>query len=257
MQSSIKGSIAAAMLVASCLPAAALEARKIVAISKAADNFVEMAKDSHKTGQPPRQSDPAAKPLIDLVFDTSEIEHGQPVPWDELTTLNGWNRAAIRVGLVYFLAGTGATDLESLKDDPRAADKANRNAAEFAPEFGRYSDAQLRLQAASIDSVQAHMKTAPRAEIEHRSFQTGLTNISKGVAQAMTGLLGAFVIDGMTDDWRLARLSVAAALAPKAARFMQPEDLRKVQYAAIEAADHMQNPAVKSGLENLAETLSP
>ncbi len=246
-----------AALMASGSVAQALDAAKIDAIAQAADAFVGMAKDSHKTGQPPRQSDTAAKSLLDIVFDTRELERGPPVPWPDVAALNGWSDAVIKVGLVYFLAGTGVTELAALSQDPQAADKANRNTASFAPEFGRYSDAQLRLQGAIIDAVRAHLATVSRAQLADPDFRSGLTKIRTGVAETITGLLGAFVVDGATDEWRLARLAVAASIAPKAAKFVTPKDRQRVQYAAIEVADYIKDAKVKSGLEALAETFSP
>ena len=65
-------SLALSMVVA----AAALDAGKIAAISKAAKSFVALAKNSASTGRPPRQSDPAIKQLLDTVFDTTEIQRG-------------------------------------------------------------------------------------------------------------------------------------------------------------------------------------
>jgi hypothetical protein len=37
---------------------------------------VALAKDSATTGEAPRESDPAAKPLLDLVLDKSSLQSG-------------------------------------------------------------------------------------------------------------------------------------------------------------------------------------
>ena len=161
-------------LVAVPVAARAFDAGKVEAVTKAADAFAELAKDSHKTGSPPRQTDVAAKPLLDLVFNTAEIERGKPVPWSDLLTLNKWNFAVIKVGLVYMLAGTGASDLTALNDIPDAGAKVDRNTVVFAPELGRYFDAQLRLQGAIMDTVQGFLKTASRAQLDNPQFKSGV-----------------------------------------------------------------------------------
>ena len=61
-------------LASSCSTASAFDDANTKAISNAADTFARLASDSAKTGQAPRQTDPAVKPLLDLVFDTSELQ---------------------------------------------------------------------------------------------------------------------------------------------------------------------------------------
>src|SRR3954470_5987390 len=147
-----------AALAAPCSIAQAqtLNAAKIDSINKAADSFLARAKDSQTTGQPPRYSDPAVKPLLDTVFNTKDIE-GKPTPWSAVPLLQDWNRAALKVGLVYYLAGTGTDDASIVSKDPQKTQKANSNTAAFAPEFGRYYDAQLRIHAAMVDAAAAQV----------------------------------------------------------------------------------------------------
>jgi hypothetical protein len=246
----------ASILVASSSGAHALDAGKVEAITKAADAFVTLAKDSHTTGRPPRQSDAAAKPLLDTVFDTREINRGR-VPWGQLLTLNNWNLAVIKVGLVYMLAGTGAEDLAALNNKPEAVAKVDRNTVEFAPELGRYFDAQLRLQGAIMDTVQEFLRTAQRAQLDNPQFKSGVGQIRSGVAQTITGMLGTFTVEGTTDDWRRARLLVANAIAPKAARFLPAEEKGSVCAAALEVAGQMTDAKVKARLAAFAKTLGP
>ena len=237
------------------LSAHALDAGKVDAISKAADRFAELAKESHTTGKPPRQTDPTVKPLLDLVFDTAEIERGQPVPMNQLNTLNGWNLAAIKVGLIYMLAGTGTNDIATLGNDPKAGDKVNSNTAEFSPELGRYFDAQLRLQSAIIDTVQGFLGTASKAQLENPNFKSGIAQIRSGVAQTINGLVGTFAVDGVTDEWRRARVAVVNAIAPKVAKFLLPEEARIVRETALEIAGRMKDQRVKDDLAKFAKAV--
>ena len=75
------------ILVSSCSSPSELDT-KVASITKAADQFVALAKDSATTGEAPRESDPAAKPLLDLVLDTSSLQSGPVQPMSELETLN-------------------------------------------------------------------------------------------------------------------------------------------------------------------------
>jgi hypothetical protein len=233
-----------------------LNAAKVTSIIEAADSFVALAKDSHKTGRVPRQTDAAAKPLLDTVLNTKEIEGGKPLPWSDLKALDDWNRAAAKVGLVYYLAGTGVTDLAGLSKDPQAIVKANQNAVEFAPEFGRYSDTQIRIHSALIDAAQAQVADSTPEQRKDATFRAALSDISSGTAQAMTGLLGSMVLDGMSDDWLLSRVVVLLEVTPKAARFLAPDDRERVKFSAAEVADYLKNPDVKSGVNAIARAFA-
>jgi hypothetical protein len=243
-------------LAAPCGGAQALDAAKITSINGAADSFAALTKDSYKTGEVPRQSDPAAKALLDTVLDTKEIEGGKPLPWTDLKALDEWNRAALKVGLAYYLAGTGAADLRALSKNPQAIDRANRNAVAFASEFGRYSDTQIRIHSALIDMALAQISVATEAQRKDNAFRNALIEISAGTAEAMTGLLGTFVLDGMADDWLLTRVVVLLDITPKAAKFMTPEDRERVKIFAAEVADYVKNPDVKSGVNAIARALA-
>src|SRR5258705_7511930 len=84
-----------------------LTAAKIDSVNKATESFLLLAKDSQTTGKPPRYSDAAVKPLLDTVFGTKDIEGGKPLPWASVKMLQDWSNAALKVGIIYYLAGTG------------------------------------------------------------------------------------------------------------------------------------------------------
>jgi hypothetical protein len=237
--------------------AAALDAGKIAAINKAADSFVALAKDSATTGQPPRQSDANVKPLLDTVFDTAELQSGQRQPMAALDKLNEWNYAILRVGVVYILAGTGITDVTKIPNTPEIAQKINHNTAEFAPEMGRYFDAQLWIEAAVMDTVGAFVASASPAQLEQPNLKGGLAKIRAGATQTITGALTTLPLDGLSDAWRRDRLPVLSATAPIAAQFLLPEQARSLSDTASEVAGRMNDPAVKATLTSFASTLRP
>ena len=148
-----------------CGTALAFDAGTAAAIDKAADAFVVLAGNSANTGKAPRQTDPAVKPLLDRVLDTSEIQHGV-LPVSELGNLSKWTLAVVNVGTIYTLAGRGMTKLEAVPNDPAVIEKLNHNAVVFAPEMGRYFDATIRLEGAVIDTVMVFLSKASPAKYQ-------------------------------------------------------------------------------------------
>ena len=230
---------------------------KVKATTAAADQFVALAKDSAATGEAPRESDPAAKPLLDLVLDTSSLQNGPVQPMSELEALNDWNLDVVKVGLVYILAGTGLTDIAALPNTPDVIAKINANTIKYAPEMGRYIDAQLRLQAALIDTISSYMATASPSDLDQAHFKSGLAQVRSGVTGTINGAITTLPNEGLTDEWRRGRLAALTAMGSRAAKFLLPEDLKALHDTATEVAGQMSDPVVKSGLTSLAATLEP
>lgn len=228
-----------------------LTAGKIDDINKATESFLALAKESGTTGKPPRYADPAAKPLLDTVLNTKDIE-GKTVPWSSMELLQNWNKAVVKIGLAYFLAGTGTTDVAIVSKDPDKIQKTNSNSIAFANEVGRVYDAQLRIYAAMIDTAATQLAAASPDQLKDPAFKNTLNNLSDNTARMLTGLLGTFVLEGLPEDWQLFRLVVLLDLTPKAAKFMAPEDRRQVRNAAAEVAGLVKNPDVRSGTSAVA-----
>jgi hypothetical protein len=229
-----------------------LTAAKIDSVNKAADSFVGLAKDSNTTGKAPRYSDPAVKPLLDTALDTKDIRGGKPLPWSSIQLLQDWHSATLKIGVVYYLAGTGAKDVDALSADPKKVIKANSNTAAFAPEFARYYDAQIRIYSAMVDTAAAQLAAATDEQKKDAGFRTTLGNISAGMANAITGVLGSFMHPGVSDDWMLLRTVVLLDITPKTAKFMAPQDREAVKNAAAAIADQIKNPDMKSGVNAIA-----
>jgi hypothetical protein len=229
-----------------------LDEAKVASITKAADDFVALAKDSRTSGKPPRQTDAAAKPLLDTVLDTKAIEGGKPLPWSNLKLLEQWNAALTRVGLVYYLAGTGAADLATASKDPAIVAKASQNIVAFAPEYGRYLDAQLRVHAALIDAALAQIAAATPEQAKDQEFRRTLHRISDASAEVFTGTIDGMALQGMTDAWLLGRVVTMLDITPRAAKFMAPDDRERVQTAAVAVAQQVKYADVKSGLNAVA-----
>ncbi len=232
----------------------ALDASKTQAITRAADSFVALAKDAGKTGRAPRQTDPAVKPLLDVVFDTSELQSAGAFQMGDVANLNAWQVAVQRIGTVYLLAGTGLTSAE-LPTDPKAVDRINRNTTTFAPELGRYVDAELWIQVALIDTFRRFLETAPRSRIDDPKVRSGIAQVRTGLAQSVTGMVLMLDNQGLRDEWRRARLPAFWALGPLAAKFMLPEDVRTLRETVAAIANKTKDRASKSGLNLFASML--
>ncbi len=250
----MRATLSAALLALALLavPALALDQARIAAVTKAAEDFVALAAGSETTGQAPRATDAAAKPLLDTVFDTGALEKGGVQPMSELRNVNAWNMAVLKVGLVYILAGTGAKEVGALQQTPEALARVDRNTVTFAPEVGRYFDAQIRLQMAIIDTVQTFIRTANRAQLENPNVRSGIGQIRSGTGQTISGVVGTLQLGEQSDDWRRARLTLLEAIAPKAAGFLAPEDALGLRAALNEAAERMQAPDVARRMRALA-----
>ena len=233
-----------------------LDAARIARINTATESFLALAKDSHTTGKPPRYSDPAVKPLLDTVLDTKQIESGKPLPWSDVQKLTDWSQAATKVGLVYYLAGTGTKDLNVVAKDPTLTQKANQNTVIFAPEFGRYYDAQINLQSALIDTASAQVLAATPEQRKDPEFRKTLNNISDGAAKSVIGLLHTFVLEGLPADWLFLRVALLLKITPKAAKFLAPDDRQLLRNAAAEAATQIKDPDVKSGVNAIARAFA-
>lgn len=233
-----------------------LDAARIAKINAATESFLALAKDSHTTGKPPRYSDPAVKPLLDTVLDTKQIESGKPLPWSDVQKLTDWSQAATKVGLVYYLAGTGTKDLNVVAKDPKLTEKANQNTITFAPEFGRYYDAQINLHSAMIDTASAQILAATPEQRKDAEFRKTLNDISDGAAKSVIGLLHAFVLEGLPDEWQFLRVALLLKMTPKAAKFMAPDDRKLLRNAAAEAATQIKDPDVKSGVNAIARAFA-
>lgn len=244
-------------LVAGCGAAQALDKAKVDAVTLAADQFVVMAKGSHLSGKPPRQTDSAAKALIDPVFDVSEVQssyHGYKI--SDLSNLNGWNIAVLKVGLVYILSGTGVDDLAKLQVTDAIIKKIDQNTVDFSPELGRYYDAQVWIQVGIMELLNGYLPTAPQSQLEQPNFKNGLAQVRAGAAQTINGFVTTFPNAGLSDDWRRARLAVLTAAGPVAAKFLLSEQTAALHDATLKVAADMKDPTVKAGLTAFADALA-
>lgn len=237
--------------------AAGFDTTKIADIKKAGEAFQALGKNAYQTGQPPRQSDPAVAKLLDTIFDTSALNGQPPVTFAQFLDVNNWLLQVVKTGLVYITASTGIADFAAVSGlTAKQQAQMNANVIAFAPEMGRYYDAQLAVSKVEINLVVAELaghpdnyKTGTRAQ--------GIAEMRSGLAQTLTGVIETFQLQGVDPVWLRDRLPALQALAPTAAKFLQPDQKQQVHDLAAKAAAATSDAAVKAGLNSVAQGLTP
>jgi hypothetical protein len=249
--------ILAAVLAAFVCPAAAqVDRSKAAAAKSAADNFVKLSQGSEKSGNAPRATDAAAKPLIDATFDSRDVEGAKAVTFQDISGLSERMMNGVKVGVVYMLAGTGVTDLSQLGGVDDAAVKVNLNVIKFAPEMGRFFDFQMRMQGAIIDAVLDRMATAKPDDLNKPNFKSGLADIRQGSQRATAGVIETLAVNGIEAQWIRDRIPALTAIAPKLGKFLEPQQRAELQQLANACADVMDDAQVKASLQAFAKTVA-
>jgi len=238
--------------------AAQFDPGQIAAVDKAADALAQLGKDAYKTGNPPRQTDPEAAKLLDLVFGTAKLNDGpDPVPFAQLDKLNDWLLRVLQTGFIYICAGTGINDLTKVATlDEKTQRQLAANVVAFAPEVGRYYDAQLAVSRAETDTIVAEL-TAHPDRLKSDQAMRGLAIARGGVAKTLIGVVTTFPAPGLEPTWIRDREKALMAIAPSAARFLEEDSRNQVAAAALQVAGAMPDPAVKDGLAAFAKAIAP
>jgi hypothetical protein len=104
-----------------------------------------------------------------------------------------------------------------------------------------------------IDTVMVFLSKASPAELQRT--KNGIAQIRAEALQSFTGVITTLPTNGIEDEWRRQRLAVLAVVAPRAAKFLLPEDLRQLSDTAEATAAQMTDPEVKSALAQIATVL--
>jgi hypothetical protein len=221
--------------------------------TSAAKRFTALAQDAYQTGKPPRQTDAVVGPLLDAVFDVDLLQKKPTLAKGDLQGLSDWEGAALSAAGVYILAGTGKTDFSQVTNDPKLLQLIDRNTAAYAPEIGRYEDAQLGISGAIAQIVAANSSGAgPDGK---PNLTDGQQKVRDGIATTINGVLQTFVVDGISDDWRRARLAALDSVAPKAAKLFTAEQCGAVRDTSRAVSAAMGNSEIKAGLATFDSAL--
>jgi hypothetical protein len=238
--------------------AAVLDAAKIAEVKQAATAFETLGKDAYQSGgTPPRQSDPAVKKLLDTVFDTSTLNGPPPLTFAQFLLVNDWLFQVVNAGIVYVTAGTGVENLLTAPSvTPQQQQQMNANVVAFAPEIGRYYDAQLAVTRVEIELVMGEVVAHPD-EFKSGNRAQGVDQMRSGLTETLKGVLTTFQISGADPAWLRDRLPALAAIAPSAAKFLQSADKQQLHDLAQTVAGAMTDNTIKTGLTSFAKVLAP
>lgn len=225
------------------------------AVGKAVDDFLNRARDAYRTGNPPRQSDPAVDALLTTMFDTRSLT-GILAP-SEIDAAIDWFNTANAAGNVYLLAGTGHNNLATLPQTDAMQQQMRGNVVRFADEFGRFADFQMQILAAIAQAQMSFIANGPESEISAEDFRAKVTDVRSTFVQAMKSDFISLVYDGLSNDWRMSRLATLARVAPVMARFVSKEDARGIADIANQTLDYFADPTVKAAVQKIAGVLSP
>jgi hypothetical protein len=222
------------------------------AAHKAADQFVTLATGSATSGQVPRQTDPTAGPLLDAVFNTQAVQ-GATGSAADMQAVNDWLLSAVRVGQVYMLAGTGLTDISGATTT-QAQTRVLQNMITYAPECGRYYDAELAIEGADATGFQATLAANPGAAKDPQTTQ-GVAEAQGGLAQTAQGVIATIGPTGLPNDWREARAQALIALAPHVVGFLTDAQKQTLNTAATQAAASSDDPQLAALLNQFAAAI--
>jgi hypothetical protein len=222
------------------------------AAHQAAARFAVLARDASRSGIAPRAADPAVGPLVDSVFDTTSVPTA-PVPMSQFPAIDDWLSSVATVGRTYVLAGTGA----ARDDDPSGpvvAAQVDKNFAAYAPELGRYLDAQNALMALEASSLQRQLAADP-AWAHDQGHAKGLAILRSTITRGVGPMLALLAQPGPTDDWRRARMPYLLALATQVAKLGDPADLAALRTQAQTTYNATDDETLKADLQYMASVL--
>jgi len=222
-------------------------ASRAAAAQQAADRLATIAQGSETSGRPPRQTDPDVASLLDQVLDTSALP-ASPTAAD-ISPINDWLLAAVKVNQIYVLAGTGMTDAQTAPS-PAASARADSNLATFAPEIGRALDAEailLGTEGAAIAQVGPGGGGDPAV----------YPQLQSQVAQAYASSLGVIGRPELADPWKEARAKVLEQMAPRVAPLLTAQDRQALQTAARQVAAKNTDAALQAELNDFAAKIAP
>jgi clan AA aspartic protease (TIGR02281 family) len=217
--------------------AASVDPSRITAIDQAASDFLTRAAAARKTGEVPRQSDPAVSTLLETVFDTGDLRHGTP-PYADLGKLDDWLLRIVAVGRVYIAAGRAVHDL-----------------GVFGAEIGRFVDAAIAVEQAITDCMTAELIAHPGVTLSPTD-QRKLAQLRAAVTDTIGEMIDLWREPGLTVGWVRDRVTALIAAAPSLARFLTPEELARLRAKTLRLAAAIRDKPLRGILSTLAVGLA-
>ena len=224
------------------LGAARLDPQRTREIDEAYDAFMARATDAYQSGAPPRQSEPVVNTQLATILDVAGLP-SKTLAGGEIDEAIRWFNSGDTVGAVYLLAGTGVNDVAQLPPDDATQKTLRENVVKFSGEYGRYLDFQITLLAAIADAQASYATGGPPDEIDSADYRRKVSDIRALLTQALKTDFISLVYDGLTSDWRLARLDAIASVGPIAARVLPRDELAAIRDQANLTLPYFSNDA--------------
>jgi len=221
-------------------------------VKKATSAFLSLAKDSAISGRPPRQSEPAARALLERVFDLARIE-GATLAVSDIPKASEWFAAGDRVGTVYMLAGTGMRDIGQLPATPAGQQQTHRNVVDFAPEFARYVDFQVTLAGIMADAALKRMDEGRLDDATQREID----DVRATLIETLLGDLSTLTYDGLSDEWRHQRLAVMQPTVRRTIRLLDADQAQRLRQHALTVTTLVRDKSVQEVITALADAIAP
>jgi hypothetical protein len=232
----------AVLRITGALGAARLDPQRMREIDEAYDAFMARATEAYQSGEPPRQSEPIVNTQLSTILDVPELTQ-KTLAGADIDEAIRWFNSGDTVGAVYLLAGTGVNDVAQLPPDDAMQKKLRENVVKFSDEYGRYLDFQVTLLAAVADAQASYATGGPPDEIDSTDFKRKTSDIKALLAQALKTDFISLVYDGLTNDWRLARLDAISRVAPIAAKALDRDELAAIRDQANLTLPYFSNDA--------------
>jgi hypothetical protein len=143
--------------------------------------------------------------------------------------------------------------LNEAAQDPDFGQRVEKNTVEFAPEMGRYIDAQLGISEALLVLLNTHLAANP-ADRDKPYFQKNLPVVYDSAARTLAGAISTLPTVGLTDAWRKQRLPAMQALGPHVAKVLDAEDAKALRDISLQVAEANTDAELQAGLRKLADT---
>lgn len=237
-------------LVLTCQPPTALaqisETMGVVA-NAAGDELIGAVRAD--AGFAPRIADPE----VALLFDRALPEAATvalPAAASEFALLVDVSAEAGRVARAYMLAGTDHGKLSALGADEH--ELARRNFLRYLPEIARLYDFRLQVAARLAEGAALFAGQMSENARQDPGIRSGLRAIESEIRAILAAVLSA-VADGNIDaGWRLERMHLLAASAPRFAAFLEIKPSQAIADQALAAAIAEDDPDVGRLLKDFA-----
>ena len=129
--------------------------------------------------------------------------------------------------------------------------RVGQNLAAFAPECGRFLDAELAIEGADATAAASYVAANPDAA-KDATQAAGLDKARAGLAETAQGVITTIAGPGLPNDWREARARALIAFAPHAASFLADAQKQALAAQATQSATGADDPQLAALLSQFA-----